>query len=232
MLCFFLGLIVYRLGHQVFILKRGVRLPLRLHMNQLGQNIFQFLQHYGYWLMLPLMIIEGPIVTVIAAMFASLGAFNVFLVLLFSILGDILGDIAFYFLGYRYGMGFVRYVGKYIGITEKLVLRMTAYFEKHGGKTIFAVKSTTGLCWAAFTAAGIAKMDFRKFLKNSFYGGIIWSGFLVAIGYFYGYLWREIKQYILWVGWIIFSFMIISIIIITLYKNRQAKKMLKKEEEK
>ena len=194
-------------------------------MNQLGQNIFQFLHHYGYWMMLPLMIIEGPIVTVLAAMLASLGAFNVFLVLLFSILGDVIGDVALYGLGYRFGMGFVRHVGKYLGITEKLVLQMGEYFKKYGGKTIFAVKSTTGLCWATFTAAGIAKMDFKKFLKNSVYGGIVWSGFLVAMGYFYGYLWRDIKQYIQWIGWLIFAVAAVSIAGITLYKNRQAKKM-------
>ena len=171
-------------------------------------------------------------VTVIAAMLASLGAFNVFLVLLFSILGDIIGDVALYVLGYRFGMGFVRCIGKYMGITEKLVLQMQEYFKKHGGKTIFAVKSTTGLCWATFTAAGIAKMDFKKFLKNSFYGGIVWSGFLVAMGYFYGYLWRDIKQYIEWIGWIIFAVVAVSMITITLYKNRQAKRLLKDDREK
>jgi membrane protein DedA with SNARE-associated domain len=198
-------------------------------MEQLGQNIFQFLYHYGYWVMLPLMIIEGPIVTVIAAMLASLGAFNVYLVLFFSILGDLVGDVLLYSLGYRFGMGFVRRVGKYIGITEKLVLQMGEYFEKYGGKTIFAVKSTTGLCWATFTAAGIAKMDFRKFVKNSFYGGVVWSGFLVAMGYFYGYLWREIKQYIQWVGWMIFAVAAVSMIAVTIYKNRQAKRMFKEK---
>jgi len=201
-------------------------------MEQLGQNIFQFLHHYGYWVMLPLMIIEGPIVTVIAAMLASLGAFNVLLVLLFSILGDVIGDVALYALGYRFGMGFVRRVGKYLGITEKLVLRMQEYFKEYGGKTIFAVKSTTGLCWATFTAAGIAKMDFRNFLKNSVYGGIIWSGFLVAMGYFYGYLWRDIKQYIEWIGWIIFAVVAVSMAGITIYKNRQAKRMFKENNEK
>jgi len=98
-----------------------------------------------------------------------------------------------------------------------------------GGKTIFAVKSTTGLCWATFVAAGIVKMDFKRFLKYSFLGGIIWSGSLVAMGYFYGYLWRSMKQYISWIGWIIFGITAISFAIITLYKNREAKKLLREE---
>ena len=141
-------------------------------MEQTGQQIFQFLSQYGYWVMLPLMIVEGPIATIFAATLAALGAFNVWIVLIFSILGDSVGDVLLYGAGYRWGMGFVRNFGKYIGITEKLVLKMEKYFASHGGKTIFAVKSTTGLCWATFTAAGIVKMDFRKFLKYSILGGI------------------------------------------------------------
>lgn len=197
-----------------------------IHMEQTGQYIFEFLKSYGYWGMLPLMIIEGPIVTIIAAMLASLGAFSWPIVLVFSILGDIFGDVLLYGAGYKWGMGFVRGFGKYMGITEKLVLKMEKYFEKHGGKTIFAVKSTTGLCWATFTAAGIVKMEFKKFLKYSFLGGIIWSGFLVFMGYFYGYLWREMKQYISWAGWVIAGVAVVTFVFITLYKKRQSKEFL------
>lgn len=195
-----------------------------MNMEQTGHFIFTFLQNYGYWLMLPLMIIEGPVVTIIAAMLASLGAFNVFAVLIFSILGDMFGDVLLYGAGYRWGMGFVRGFGKYMGITEEVVLKMEKYFEKHGGKTILAVKSTTGLCWATFAAAGVVKMDFKKFVKYSFLGGIIWSGFLVTMGYFYGYLWREIKQYISWVGWIAFIVAAVTFIAVTIYKKKQSEK--------
>lgn len=195
-------------------------------MLELGQDIFQFLHQYGYFVMLPLMIVEGPVVTIIAAMLASLGAFNIFAVFFFSVLGDLIGDAIFYYLGYRFGMGFVNSVGKYLGITEGLVLRMEKYFERHGGKTIFAVKSTTGLCWATFTAAGIVRMDFKKFLKYSFYGGLVWSAFLVAMGYFYGYLWREIKTYIEWIGYVIFFAAIATIVIVNIWKGREAKQFL------
>lgn len=175
------------------------------------------------------MIIEGPVATLIAAMLASLGAFNVFIVLILSVAGDMIGDIILYGLGHKYGMAFVHGFGKYMGITEKLVLRMGKYFEHHGGKTIFAVKSTTGLCWATFTAAGIVGMDFKKFVRYSFLGGVVWSGFLVAMGYFYGYLWREIKQTIEWIGWAIFILAVSSILIIQLYKKRQSKGILKED---
>jgi len=136
-------------------------------MEQTGQFIFQFVHHYGYWVLLPLMIVEGPIATIFAATMAALGALNVWVVLIFSIAGDMIGDCILYWLGRKWGIQFVNRIGKYIGITENLVMRMERYFEHHGGKTIFVVKSTTGLCWATFTAAGIVKMDFKKFVQYS-----------------------------------------------------------------
>jgi membrane protein DedA with SNARE-associated domain len=195
-------------------------------MEMAGQQIFHFLSHYGYWMMLPLMIIEGPVITIISAMLAKLGAFNVFVVFILSVAGDMIGDIILYWLGYIFGIAFVRRVGKYMGITERLVLRMEEYFTRHGGKTIFTVKATTGLCWATFTAAGIVKMDFKKFVKYSFLGGLAWSGFLVALGYFYGYMWVELKQYIKWAGWISVILAIVSVSGIQLYKKYQSRKMM------
>lgn len=196
-------------------------------MEHTGQQIFSFLQHYGYFIMLPLMILEGPVVTILAATLAALGAFNVWIVFGLSVAGDIIGDVILYAVGYHWGMSFVRRIGKYVGITESLVVRMEKYFARHGGKTIFAVKSTTGLCWATFTAAGIIKMDFRKFVRYSFLGGLVWSGFLVVMGYFYGYLWREIKQAIEWIGWVMMVLVALTIAVATLYKNREARKLLK-----
>ena len=196
-------------------------------MDQAGQHIFEFLRHYGYFAMLPLMTLEGPVVTLISAMLASMGAFFWPWVFVLSVLGDMLGDVILYWIGYKYGMSFVRKIGKHIGITESLVLRMEKYFTRHGGKTIFAVKSTVGLCWAAFTAAGIVKMDFKKFLKYSFLGGIVWSGSLVAMGYFYGYLWKSMKEYISWAGWIITAVAVASFVGITLYKKYQSKQLLR-----
>lgn len=190
-----------------------------------GQQIFEFLSHHGYWIIVPLMIIEGPVATIAAATLAALGAFNVWVVLILSIVSDIISDVGLYWIGKKWGMGFVRRIGKYVGITESLVLRMEKHFEKHGRKTIFAVKSTTGLCWATFIAAGIVRMDLKKFVYYSFLGGVVWSGFLVMMGYFYGYLWREIKQYIEWVGWAVSGVAIGSFVVITLYKNYKAKKI-------
>ena len=190
-----------------------------------GQQIFQFLSTYGYWIIFPLMLLEGPVVTIMSAILASLGAFNVWIVLLLSVVGDVLGDVGLYGIGKKWGFNFVNKFGKYIGITKKKVLRMEKYFINHGGKTVFLAKSTTGLCFVTFVAAGISNMDFKKFIKYSILGGLVWSSFLVIMGYFYGYLWREIKQYIEWVGWIITALTFITFILINIFKLQKTKKI-------
>ena len=191
-----------------------------------GQEILDFLSHWGYWIVLPMMIIEGPVATILSAMLASFGVFNVWIVLILSVVGDVIGDALLYWVGKIWGMRFVDRLGKYVGISRRLVLKMKKYFENHGGKTIFAVKSTIGLGWATFVAAGIAKMNFWKFVEYSVLGGIVWSGFLVAMGYFYGYMWQQIKQYIEWAGLLAIGLAIVTFTVVTFYKKYKLKHIL------
>lgn len=189
------------------------------------QQIFQFVAQYGYVILLPLMIIEGPIVTILGAFLASVGMLNIWVVLTLSVIGDMIGDVIFYGIGHRWGMKFVDHVGKFIGITKKIVLRLEKYFMRHGGKTIFMVKATTGLCWATFVAAGIVKMPFKRFVAFSFLGGVLWSGFLAAMGYFFGYLYEQIVQYISYAGWIIAGLACIVLFAIALLKKHETEEM-------
>lgn len=150
-----------------------------------------------------LMVIEGPIVTMAAAFLASLGFFEISLVFLVSVCGDIVGDVVWYGIGRKWGLAFVRGPGRYLGMDERMIERVDRLFSKHGGKVIFGVKSTTGLCLVAFVAAGIARMDVKKFLMFSFLGGLVWSAILVFLGYFFGALYEQIAQYITWAGWFV-----------------------------
>ncbi len=195
-----------------------------------GQEIIQFLNEYRYWILLPLMIIEGPIVTLIAAFMASMGVFNIYAVFILSVLGDILSDILFYGIGRKSGMQFVDHIGRRIGITRELVIKMEKFFVRHGGKTIIIVKSTTGLCWATFIAAGIVKMPFYKFLGSSFVGGLAWSSFLVFVGYFFGSFYGQISTYINYAGIIVGGLAIMFFIGINIYKKHKTRDFFKTNE--
>jgi len=104
--------------------------------------------------------------------------------------------------------------------------KLRRLFTRHGQKTIFYVKSTTGLCWITFILAGTLKMEFQKFLRASFWGGIVWSGFLVISGFFFGYAFEKINDYLKYAGIIIFILAVFFVFFITFYKKSQSRKIL------
>lgn len=62
--------------------------------------MIQLLLTYKYIILIPLSIIEGPIVTVICGFLVTLKFFNPFLVYVVMVLGDIVGDGLIYYMGY------------------------------------------------------------------------------------------------------------------------------------
>ncbi len=187
----------------------------------MDNEIIQLILHKGYFIMFFIMIIEGPVITIISAFLASLGFFSVLIVLLLSILGDVIGDLFFYYIGKYFGLDFIDKFGKYFGMNYKRFRKVSELFKKHEGKVIFTSKATTGLGVITFIAAGIVRMDITKFLKFSIFGGIIWSVFLISVGYFFGYLYEEISAYISWSKWVL---IVVLIIFITVFRFLKKKK--------
>jgi membrane protein DedA with SNARE-associated domain len=190
-------------------------------------HILMYIKTIGYPTMLFLMIVEGPIATILAAFAASLGFFNVFVVLILSISGDLIGDVILYAIGYTGGASALAKAERILKIKPEIVGKLEKLFLVHGKKTIFAVKSTTGLCWITFIAAGTLRMKFQEFILGSFLGGIVWSSFLVVVGYFFGYAFAKISDYLKYAGIIIFIAAVSFYIILTAYKKYQSRQILK-----
>jgi membrane protein DedA with SNARE-associated domain len=196
-------------------------------LNLADPQILAYIKTIGYPTMLILMIVEGPIATILAAFAASLGFFNIYLVFILSISGDIIGDIILFAIGYTGGAKALAKAEKILKIKPEIVVKLEKLFSLHGKKTIFAVKSTTGLCWITFIAAGTMRMKFQEFIFGSISGGIIWSSFLVVMGYFFGYAFLQINDYLKYAGIIIFAAAVIFFTLVTAYKKYQSRQILK-----
>lgn len=195
-------------------------------MNPAYQELIQHLQVWGYPVMILLMIAEGPITTIIAAFLASLGFFEWHIVYILSLLGDVLGDIFWYSIGYFGGRPALKKFRKKLGIKLSAIRYIEDKFKKSGSKIIFYVKVSTGLCLVTFILAGSMKMSFKKFVQFSLLGGLVWSAFLVTLGYFFGYAAEQIDQYIKFAGWGIFLLALIVILVINSKKQKSLKKVL------
>lgn len=97
----------------------------------------------------------------------------------------ILGDSTNYWIG--------RFIGPKIFQKENVRLlnkkhldRTHAFYEKHGGKTVFIARFAPILRTFAPFVAGIGAMSYIKFLAYSISGTITWVGSFVLGGYFFG----------------------------------------------
>jgi membrane protein DedA with SNARE-associated domain len=65
-------------------------------------DILIILEKYKYWLIFPIVIIEGPIIVVISGFLVYLGFLNAYITYIILVIGDSIGDSMYYAIG-RYG---------------------------------------------------------------------------------------------------------------------------------
>jgi membrane-associated protein len=159
------------------------------------QHIILLLTAYKYLFLFPVVVVEGPIITVIAGFLSSLGIFNIFIAYGVVVVGDIAGDIAYYELGYYGRQRFVTRWGRFLGITLERLEQLEKHFEKHSGKTLLIGKLSQGIGGAVLLAAGMAKVPFRKLVLYDFIPTLPKSIILLLIGYYAGESYVKISSY-------------------------------------
>ena len=156
-----------------------------------------------------------------AGTFAALGSLNVWLLLFLLIIAAVGGDTVNYWIGHF--LGDRAYDVKWI--KREYLDRTHAFFEKHGGKTIFLARFVPIVRTFAPFVAGMGRMSYGYFFSYNVFGGVTWVLLFTLAGYFFGNI-PFIKSN--------FEFVIIAIILISVLpmlveaikarrENRQAK---------
>ena len=139
-----------------------------------------------------------------AGAFAARGAFDVILLYALMAVAAVLGDTANYWIGH--------YIGPRVFTTKSRLFkkeyldRTQAFYEKHGGKTIFLARFIPIIRTFAPFVAGVGKMTYGHFITYNIVGGIVWTAVFIFGGYFFGNLPFVEKN---------FSLVIIAIIVIS-----------------
>ncbi|MCG8710217.1 VTT domain-containing protein [Brenneria sp. 4F2] len=164
------------------------------------QTIEGLIEEHGLLLLTPLAVIEGPIVTVIAAYLAKLNYFNLTTVCVVVILADLVGDIGFYAMG-RWVIKSdgepPRWLTRF-GLSHARLQRLVNNFEHRGGKILAFGKLTHSAGAAILLAAGMARMRIRPFLFYNTLATVPKSLFFVAIGYAFGHFAAQVDGWIAW----------------------------------
>lgn len=147
---------------------------------------FQWVIAHGYPLMFAAMFIEGPIITAAASFAAAFGFFNIFIVFILSLLGDLVADIFYYYLGYFGRIKIIARWGHLIGLTKSRLLHIEDLLKRHSVKTIIALKLTPMLPTPGFMIVGASRFSIRKFALVILLVTLPKTIVFVVAGYFFG----------------------------------------------
>ncbi len=152
----------------------------------------RLIETYGLVLLVPLSILEGPIVTVVASYAARLGYLNIYAVFVVCVLGDLIGDGALYWIG-RTGGSWVRPKWRRrLGVDRARTTKLARHFRVQGGRTLILGKITHSAGFLVLLAAGAAKMPFGRFMLFNTLGTLPKTAFFSVIGYTIGHAYASI----------------------------------------
>lgn len=171
-------------------------------LNWLVSFITEIISSGGYLGIFFFMVLESacfPIPSEIIMPFSGYlvfaGKFSFWPVVLAGALGNLVGSLVAYFLGFFELRNVLEKYGKYILISKKDLDRADKWFAKHGTETAFFSRLLPIVRTFISLPAGIAKTNIKKFILYTFAGSFIWSAFLTYIGLKLGENWQEIQIY-------------------------------------
>jgi membrane protein DedA with SNARE-associated domain len=129
----------------------------------------------------------GETALVLAAVLASEGKLNIWLVILIGVTSAIVGDNVGYWLGRKFGRDVLEAPGPFYKRRRRLIAAGDAYFKKHGPKTVFFGRWIALIRVATAWLAGINEMKFSHFFLWNAFGGITWGVTYGLVGYYGGH---------------------------------------------
>ncbi len=124
----------------------------------------------------------------------GLGLSHLLLAGFYGALGNVLGSIVSYWIGAVGGRPFLERYGKYLLITRSDLEKADRWFHRRGDLTVFVSRLLPVVRTFISFPAGVAHMNFPKFVLFTFLGAFPWSLGLAYGGYVLGQNWEDLRS--------------------------------------
>jgi putative endonuclease len=137
-------------------------------------TLIEYLLLYKYLAVFVAAILEGPVVMTAVGFLIKLGYLQPVFAYACLVLGDLVGDIGWYYLGYFGLFSIFSDFGEFIGFKKHISNKVAKLFRSHETKILFLSKLTLGLGFSlvVLVTAGILKVPIKKFATINFLGSI------------------------------------------------------------
>ncbi len=176
-------------------------------------NAVALLSTWGYVILFPLAVVEGPIIGVVAGFLISLGQMGWIPVFVVLFVGDMVGDVIYYYIG-RFGHGpWAERLAARFGATPERQATFKEAFLKHDVK-ILLINKTQALGSITLYYAGALRMPMMRFLWINVVGTVPKVILFEVMGYFFGESYMRISKYLDYIG---FATLLIPVLLIVGY---------------
>lgn len=123
------------------------------------------------------------------------GQFTMLGVTLAGAIGNVVGSVAAYYAGVWGGRPFVERYGPYVLISHRDLDIADRWFAKYGEAAVFFSRMLPVVRTFISLPAGIARMNFPRFVLFTFLGALPWCYLLAYIGFKMGERWEGLREY-------------------------------------
>jgi len=164
----------------------------------------------------------GETALVLAAILASQGKLQIWLVILIGVSSAILGDNLGYLLGRRYGRDVLARPGPFYHRRLRTIAYGDGFFKRHGPKAVFLGRWIALVRFATAWLAGINRMPLRLFFFWNALGGISWGLAYGLAGYYGGHAAAHVLAQAGLVGLGVMVAMAVAAVVIVRRRERRA----------
>lgn len=163
------------------------------------ESLVALISTWGYVILLPLAIAEGPMVGVLSGFLVSLGQMGWLWVFIILFAGDIIGDVIYYLLG-RWGHGpWAHRLAMRFGATPERIEKFDAAFHKHSIK-ILLINKTQAIGSVVLYYAGAVRMPLYRFVWVNSLATVPKVLLFMCVGYYFGESYRMVDQWLSYAG--------------------------------
>lgn len=205
-------------------------------LNVFSSLLDWYIQNMTYLTITILMAIESTFVPLPselvlppAAWKAAQGDLNLFLIILFASIGCVLGATFNYLLSRTLGRTIIygladSKAAKFFFINREKLQKAEDYFVENGNTSTFVGRLVPGIRHLISIPAGLARMNFKKFLFYTFTGSFLWNAVLSLLGYYFGKNQDLLMKYFHELKWVALGIGVLFVLYLVFVKNRKKRK--------
>ncbi len=131
-----------------------------------------------------------------AGFLASQGILNIWVLIPLVIMAAISGDSAGFWTGSKF-IGWLMKKKESFLFKKAYIDKANKFYETHGGKALILARFVPAVRTFVPIVAGMANMEYKKFITYNVVGGFLWGAGMTLAGYFLGQIIPDVDKYLL-----------------------------------